>query len=194
MYISSHAINMYFPIVQNIRFCSQWWQPKDPKRMVFLLPFVGRPMDSQNKGRHQRCPSVEPCVRDGSWGGKPVLKTRVSHTKTNRKGLKNGAWKNHPLSLGESESWHLKCYFWVTMLTLPFFGPCGSCGTTISQRLLLWKIKEYINTPPPTLSVFHASLTPGGLRWWAISLSDPCAKPESIPTWATHEECNYRRL
>ena len=51
--------------------------------------------------------------------------------------------KNHPLSFGESESWHLKCYFWVTMLTLPFFGPCGSCGTTISQRLLLWKIKEY---------------------------------------------------
>ena len=47
---------------------------KTQKRMVFLLPFVGRPMDSQNKGRHQRCPSVEPCVRDGSWGGKPVLK------------------------------------------------------------------------------------------------------------------------
>lgn len=147
MYISSHAINMYFPIVQNIRFCSQWWQPKDPKRMVFLLPFVGSPMDSQNKGCHQRCPSVEPCVRDGSWGGKPVLKTRVKPTPK----LTERAWrmvlgktmKNHPLSFGESESWHLKCYFWVTMLTLPFFGPCGSCGTTISQRLLLWKIKEY---------------------------------------------------
>ena len=67
---------------------------KTQKRMVFLLPFVGRTMDSQNKGRHQRCPSVD--VSGMVHGvGNPCWNPWETHTKTNRKGLKNGAWKNH---------------------------------------------------------------------------------------------------
>lgn len=147
MYISSHAINIYFPIVQNIRFWFQWWQPKDPKThgvfVALCRPHYGFPKQGTSPAL-----SLGGTMCQGWFMG---CETRVETRGKPTPKLTERAWrmvlgktmKNHPLSFGESESWHLKCYFWVTMLTLPFFGPCGSCGTTISQRLLLWKIKEY---------------------------------------------------
>ena len=79
MYISSHAINMYFPIVQNIRFCSQWWQPKDPKTHGVFVALCRQPYGFPKQGTSPAL-SLGGTMCQGWFGWETRVETRGKPT------------------------------------------------------------------------------------------------------------------
>lgn len=84
------------PLCKIYGFCSQWWQPKDPKTHGVFVALCRPPYGFPKQGTSPAL-SLGGTMCQGWFMGweTRVENPRETHTKTNRKGLKNGAWKNH---------------------------------------------------------------------------------------------------